>query len=76
MKIVVAKTSFSTEVNGHPEAVVQGKSLLREDDPIVKQNPEYFESAERAVQEVEEATAAPAEKRGAKKKRPAAKKTT
>lgn len=69
--IMVATTSFSTEIDGRPEPINAGLSRLRASHPIVRQNPEFFKPVEDAVDfEVEETTAAPAEKRGEQKRGP------
>lgn len=61
MPIVRARQTFFTANNGK---VNQG-DLLRSDDPIVTVRPELFESVESVV---EQATAAPGEKRSLPRK--------
>lgn len=72
MATVTAKAAFSTDLNGRPFTVAGG-SLWNDDDEIVKAYPDFFEVAEAperitSVSEVEQATAAPGEKRAAKPK--------
>lgn len=65
MAIVRARTSFWIE-----NRMVSVGTLLRDTDPLVASKPDLFESAEDVV---EQATAAPGEKRSVKRA-PAAKK--
>lgn len=63
-EILVAKESFSTEINGVPEAIIAGVTRVRANHPLAKQNPEYFEPIEERVHfDVEEAVQAPGAKR-------------
>ena len=65
MNIVAAKTSFSGKVNGRDFDVQEG-DLFAADDPIVHKWAELFKPARIRVSQatVEQATAAPGEKRG------------
>lgn len=53
-----ATTSFACEING-VERFIRGGEVLPSSDPVIKALPDYFE----AETPVEEATAAPGEKR-------------
>ena len=68
---VIAKTSFATDYNGIPVTITKG-DILRSTNAIVRQCPENFEPVGERVRlggvEVEQATAAPGEKRGKAKK--------
>jgi hypothetical protein len=59
--ILVAKNSFSTEVNGVPQAVTKGETF-REGHPVVEGREELFEPFT-IDNDLEQATAAPGEKR-------------
>ena len=67
--ILVAKHSFSTEVNGVPRVVTKGETF-REGHPVMEGREELFEPFS-VDNDFEQATAAPGEKRA---KRPRAKK--
>lgn len=74
MATVTAKESFSTDIDGVP-VTVAGGSLWEEDAEVVKRYPDKFESPvaperieEARSSDVEQATAAPGEKRAAKPK--------
>lgn len=63
--IYVATESFSVDLNGAAYAIHKGVTRVREGHSLLKNYPQYFELADRAVDfEVEQATAAPGEKRG------------
>lgn len=66
--ILVAKHSFSTEINGVPRAVTKGETF-REGHAVVEGREELFEPFS-VDNDIEQATAAPGEKRS----RPKAKK--
>jgi|GEM_PF-4508166 len=70
--VLVATTSFSTEVNGYPESIIKGVTRIRSSHPIARQNPEYFAPVDNGVvfEMVEEAVAPPAVKRGEQKRGP------
>jgi hypothetical protein len=66
MNIVAAKTAFSGSVNGKDIDVQEG-DLFSADDPVVKKWGELFVPAKvrsTASPRIEQATAAPGEKRG------------
>jgi hypothetical protein len=64
MTILVAKESFSTELDGIPQSIVRGVTRVDSKHPLAKQNPEYFEPVDERVHfEVEKATKAPGEKK-------------
>lgn len=74
MATVTAKESFSTDINGVP-VTVAGGSLWEDDAEVVRRYPDLFEepgAPERVAvaqsPDVEQATAAPGEKRAAKPK--------
>ena len=63
--IVVALASFVAGVNGKDVVVLAG-SLFRANDPVVKKLPQFFSPQGAQVSDrIEQATAAPGEKRGA-----------
>lgn len=65
-EIFVATESFSTEIDGEIFVCHRNKTRVREGHPLLKANPDYFKSAGEGVTfEVENATAAPGEKRKA-----------
>jgi hypothetical protein len=67
-EIFVAKTSFACEVDGERLFINQGERV-RSGHPLLKNQGAYFEPADTTVHfdmpDVEQATAAPGEKRGA-----------
>lgn len=66
--VLIAIESFSTEINGHPEAIIKGVTRVRASHPLARQNPEYFKPVDDHVHfDVEQATKAPGEKRSQKK---------
>jgi hypothetical protein len=66
--ILVATETFSTEIDGDLFTVHKGQTRVREDHPLVKQNPGYFRAMDDSVHyDVEQATKAPGEKRGGKR---------
>lgn len=68
---VTAKASFATDHNGIAVTISKG-DILRSTNAIVKQCPDNFEPVGERVRlggvEIEQATAAPGEKRGKAKK--------
>lgn len=63
--VVIALTSGAFGVDGESVLVIEGEEF-RADDPVVKKYPAHFtKSASAAAPAVEQATAAPGEKRGA-----------
>jgi hypothetical protein len=66
--IFVANMSFATEIDGVPVTVHQGKTRVRAGHPLLELNPQYFDPADQGVHfDVEQATAAPGEKRGGRR---------
>ena len=64
--IYVAKESFHCQIDGVDYAVRGGITRVRAGHALLKANPDYFEPVSSAVDyDVEQATAAPGEKRGA-----------
>lgn len=65
---VEATETFSGDLDGAP-IVIRKEMVISADDPVAKAFPQYFQplSPRRSRPEVEQATAAPGEKRGAKK---------
>ena len=64
--IYVAKESFACDVDGENYQFHKGRTRVRASHPAVKANPDYFEPVELEVHyDVEQATAAPGERRGA-----------
>jgi hypothetical protein len=64
-KIYVANTDFSTDLDGVPTNVQRGERV-RAGHPLVMSNPQYFSDVETTVKyDVESASAAPGEQRGA-----------
>lgn len=62
-RLMKSKTPFTTSVGGIPVVVRRGE-LVPADHELVKANPAYFEPAEQHTRfTVEQATAAPGEKR-------------
>lgn len=67
--ILIATETFTTEVDGVPQVIQKGVTRVRAGHPLAEQNPDYFEPADRHIHfDVEQATKAPGEKRGTKKK--------
>lgn len=63
--VFVAKETFACEIDGVPTMVHGGQTRVREGHPLLDSYRDYFESADTGIQfEVEQATAAPGEKRG------------
>lgn len=63
--ILVAKETFSTEINGYPETVTAGVTRVRASHPLALQNPDYFEPvADKVDFDVEQTTKKAGEKRG------------
>jgi hypothetical protein len=60
-EILVAKESFSTEINGTPRVVTKGETF-REGHSVIEGREEMFEPF-KVDNELEQATAAPGEKR-------------
>jgi hypothetical protein len=65
--IYVANTSFICDLDGVQETIHKGSTRVRGGHPLLRAHPEYFDRADVGVQfeVVEQATAAPGEKRGA-----------
>jgi hypothetical protein len=67
--ILVATETFSTEIDGTLFTVHKGQTRVREDHPLVKQNPAYFRALDNSVHyDIEQATKAPGEKRSGSRK--------
>jgi hypothetical protein len=65
-EILVAKETFTTELDGSPVVVQKGRTRVRAGHPLTEGREELFEPVELEVHyDVEQATAAPGEKRGA-----------
>lgn len=60
--LYVARESFATRLDGVDISVVAGKTIVREGHELLDRFPDFFELVE-AHYEVEQATAAPGEKR-------------
>jgi hypothetical protein len=58
----VARSSGVVKINGKPEYYVVGKTIVHRDSDMYKAIPDRFRPVERSA--VEQATAAPGEKRG------------
>lgn len=64
---LICNQSFATTENGRPRVVRKGTAVIA-NDPVVKGREKLFDTAEDAVRSpVEQATAAPGEKRAATK---------
>lgn len=61
-RIYVARESFTTEINGQTESVVGGRTRVREGHPLLEGRAQFFELLT-VDYEVEQATAAPGERR-------------
>lgn len=64
-KVMVAKDSYATDIDGVPYVVEKGRTRVDESHPLVRGYPEAWEEMT-LTYEVEQATAAPAEKRPAR----------
>lgn len=64
-RIYIATESFATEIDGQPVSVVAGMTRVREGHPLLAGREHLFQPLEIHF-EVEQATAAPGEKRKAK----------
>ena len=64
-KQVIATMTFRANVNGFSDLITEGETILDADDPTAREYPDRFEPVKReqARPEVEQATAAPGEKR-------------
>lgn len=63
--IYVATETFATEINGTPQVIHEGVTRVREGHDLLKRFPDWFAPADTGVDfDVEQATAAPGEKRG------------
>lgn len=65
--VYVARESFFCDVGGEPTPVHAGRTRVREGHELLRRYPHAFEPADTGLAfEVEQATAAPGEKRGAR----------
>lgn len=62
--LLIARESFVCELNGEPFDFKEG-DLIEADHPIVRKFPDHFIAPRLRFPRVEQATAAPGEKRGA-----------
>lgn len=65
--VMVARETFATLSDGRPIIIRRKITRLRVDDPIVKANAGRFELADAGLPELEQATSAPGERRGAER---------
>lgn len=74
--ILIATETFATEIDGIPTIVHKNVTRVREGHPIALANPQNFEPVEDRVDhelpDIEQATAAPGEKRARRKTKPKA----
>lgn len=64
-KILVARETFTAELDGSPVIVHKGVTRVREGHPLLKGREDLFELVDDTVHyDIEQATAAPGEKRG------------
>jgi hypothetical protein len=72
---MVATESHCVEIDGEPIVVTANQTRVRSNHPLVKANPGYFRSADDSAtyedEDVEQATAAPGERRGRHPRTPA-----
>lgn len=61
-KIYVATETYTTDLDGVPVSVTKDTTRVREGHDLIKRNPQYFKELNVHF-DVEQATAAPAEKR-------------
>lgn len=66
---MVATETFRAVVNGFSDLVTAGETIVDSDDELVQRYPDRFEPVqhERETPEIEDASAAPGEKRGEKR---------
>lgn len=65
-RIYIATETYSCVVDGTPQVIHKGVTRVREGHALLAQNPQYYELATDHVHfDVEQATAAPGEQRGA-----------
>jgi len=65
-RVYVATESFACQIEGKDYQITKGQTRVREGHPLLQTNPQYFRPMEENVHyDVEQATAAPGEKRGA-----------
>jgi hypothetical protein len=62
--VFVARVDFAYETDGTTDFARAGRTRVREGDPLLARYAEYFEPADAGLPEIEQATAAPGEKRG------------
>lgn len=61
--LYVATETFLTNVDGAPQTIIRGQTLVSGDSDLYKRFPQYFQEAEAQHRGVEQATAAPGETR-------------
>lgn len=63
--VYVATDTFATEINGVPQVIHEGITRVRAGHELLKRFPDWFAPVDTGVDyDVEQATAAPGEKRG------------
>jgi len=62
-EILIATQTFSTTIDGEEFTVHAGRTRVRAGHPLIAANPGYFRAID-AHYDIEQATAAPGEKRG------------
>jgi hypothetical protein len=65
-KQMVATETFLAVVNGYTDRFIAGETIVDSDHEAVRAHPDKFERVRKERPEVEQATAAPGEKRGGK----------
>ncbi len=68
MALLRAVSTFATEAGGHPQVIHVGE-LYEDDEPVVLANPSCFEPVRASFPRVEQATAAPGERRDVRRPR-------
>jgi len=72
--ILIATETFATNIDGVPTVIHKDVTRVREGHPVALGNPDFFRPVEDRVDhelaDIEQATAAPGEKRGQRTKKP------
>jgi hypothetical protein len=64
-QVYIARQTFIADVDGVPQVIVAGKTRVREGHSLLGVHPDWFEASDKKVHfDMEQATAAPGEKRG------------